>query len=216
MILVPYYGLGALMDPTRGDLVAGLGDVTGEWQLARIRGRLRSTAIGRRFLADRPLISEASLRLDELRRLPDGTLGREYARYMTDHAFSADDRAAVKFILCPETAYVMARYRQVHDFWHVLCDLPPTVLGEVALKWFEWKLTGLPVAGFSSLLGPLKLTPPEARALLTVYLPWSRQARCSCEELLAFRYEDNLHRTVDDLRTHLGIEKAPSINELKP
>ena len=37
-----------------------------------------------------------------------------------------------------DVAYVIARYRQVHDFWHVLCDLPPTVLGEIALKWFEW------------------------------------------------------------------------------
>ena len=211
MFLVPYYGLGALLDPTRGDLVAGLGDVTGERQLARIRGRLRSTAGGRKLLAEKPLISEASLRFDALRNLPDGTLGREYARYMTDHAFSADDRSPVKFIACPETAYVMARYRQVHDFWHVLCNLPPTVLGEVALKWYEWKLPGLPVAGFSSVLGPLKLSPPEARTLLTVYLPWVRQAQVSCEDLLAFRYEDNLHRTVDDLRVQLGIVQAPSI-----
>ena len=45
----------------------------------------------------------------------------------------------------------MCRYRQVHDFWHVLCDLPPTVLGEVALKWFELKATGLPVCLFSGL-----------------------------------------------------------------
>ena len=79
------------------------------------------------------------------------------------------------------------------------------------MKWYEWKLTGLPVAGFSSLLGPLKLSPPEARTLLTVYLPWVRQAQVSCEDLLAFRYEDNLHRTVDDLRDQLGIVQAPSI-----
>jgi hypothetical protein len=36
--LIPYFGLGALSDPRRGDLVAGLGDATGEEQLERIKG----------------------------------------------------------------------------------------------------------------------------------------------------------------------------------
>ena len=31
-------------------------------------------------------------------------------------------------------AYVMQRYREVHDFWHVICALPTSVAGEVALK----------------------------------------------------------------------------------
>jgi len=46
----------------------------------------------------------------------------------------------------------------VHDFWHVLCGLPPTVLGELALKWVEMVQTGLPVAAFSGLFGPLALS----------------------------------------------------------
>jgi ubiquinone biosynthesis protein COQ4 len=48
-------------------------------------------------------------------------------------------------------------HEQVHDFWHVLCGLPPTVLGELALKWVEMVQTGLPVAAFSGLFGPLAL-----------------------------------------------------------
>jgi len=39
----------------------------------------------------------------------------------------------------------MTRYREVHDFWHVLCELPPTVLGEITLKWLEAVQTGLPM-----------------------------------------------------------------------
>ena len=48
-----------------------------------------------------------------------------------------------------ELAWIMTRYRQVHDMWHVLCGLPPTVLGEVALKWLELVQTRLPVAALS-------------------------------------------------------------------
>ncbi len=52
---------------------------------------------------------------------------------------------------------IYCRYRQVHDFWHVLVDLPPSVVGEIALKYYEWKVTGLPIAGLSTLLGPLTI-----------------------------------------------------------
>ena len=33
--LLTYFGLGSLIDPTRGDLIAGLGDITGECQNQR-------------------------------------------------------------------------------------------------------------------------------------------------------------------------------------
>ena len=209
MFLVPYYGLGAIINPERGDLVAGLGDVTGERQLRSLRLRLEKTAAGRKLLKDKPLITEASLNFSSLQDLPANSLGNLYGKYMTTHSFCADERAVVKFISCPETAYVMARYRQIHDFWHVLCDLPPTLLGEIALKWYEWKLTGLPVCGFSSVLGPLKLTSVEMRLLWRVYIPWVQRSRSCCEDLLSFRYEENLHRPVEEIRKELRIEQAP-------
>ena len=51
-------------------------------------------------------------------------------------------RPAVRFVDDLELAYVMARYRQVHDFWHVLSGLETDVFGEIALKWFEFMQTG--------------------------------------------------------------------------
>ena len=81
-----------------------------------------------------------------------------------------DERPNVRFVCDPDVAYVLLRYRQVHDFWHVLCDLPPTVLGELALKWFEWRQTGLPSCGLSTLSGPLRLNPSEIYLMNTVYI----------------------------------------------
>lgn len=211
LFAVPYYGLRAIADPERGDLVAGLGDVTGGRQLDRIRLRLLATKSGRQLLDEKPLITNDSIRFSSLHELPDGSLGKSYAEYMNAHSFDANERAIVKNITCPDTAYVMARHRQIHDFWHVLSGLPPTILGEIALKWFEWKLTGLPVSGFSSLLGPLKLPSNDVQLLLRIYIPWVRRSTCTCEDLLSFRYEKNLHRSVDEIRRELGFEKAPPL-----
>src|SRR3546814_13378512 len=51
----------------------------------------------------------------------------------------------------------MLRYRQVHDFWHVLSGLPPTVMVEIALKWLELGQTRLPMTMLSSVFGQLRL-----------------------------------------------------------
>jgi ubiquinone biosynthesis protein COQ4 len=211
LFLAPYFGLGAILDPTRGELVAGLGDATGELQVRHIKNRLMMTPQGRKLLREKPLVTEAGLDFNSLKDLPKGSLGREYFDYMSSHGFHADERSVVRYMTCPDTAYVMARYRQVHDFWHVLSGLPPTVLAEVALKWYELKLTGLPVCALSGLLGPLRLSFSEQRTLATVYLPWVARARSRCEELLIFRYEDNLDMPLDEVRRTLRFEKAPEI-----
>lgn len=66
------------------------------------------------------------------------------------------------------------RYREVHDLWHVLSGLPPTVEGELALKWFELVQTGLPMCALGAVVGPLALPrreppppPPPAAAVPT-------------------------------------------------
>ena len=204
--LLTYFGIGSLVDPTRGDLVAGLGDVTSERQLKKIHTILNRTQSGRQLLIDKPLISEKSLDVNKLRELPNNTLGKLYINFMDEHGFSADERSKVRYINDPDIAYVMARYRQVHDFWHVLSGLPPTVLGEVALKWFEFKVTGLPICIMSGLLGPIKLTNNEKYKLATIYIPWAFRNQSRFEHLLAYRYEDNLDKNINEIRDELKIE----------
>jgi ubiquinone biosynthesis protein COQ4 len=56
---------------------------------------------------------------------------------MSEHGYRASERPEVKFVDDEELAYVMTRYRQVHDFFHVLSELPTTVTGELGVKWLE-------------------------------------------------------------------------------
>ena len=69
--------------------------------------------------------------------MPEGTFGQAYAKFMGDRNFSAGDRPPVRFIDDVELAYVAARAREVHDFWHVLFGCHTNVFGELALKAVE-------------------------------------------------------------------------------
>ena len=141
----------------------------------------------------------------------ENTLGRAYQQYMIKHGFNADERPHVRFQDNVDIAYVLVRYRQVHDFWHVLCELPPTEMGEIVLKWFEWRETGLSSCGLSAILGPLRLSTKEKRDLLTIYIPWAIRSATNSVELMSYSYEDNLHVDIDIVRKQLNIERAPKI-----
>lgn len=82
--------------------------------------------------------------------LPEGTFGHAYAKFMGDRKFLAGDRPPVRFIDDVDLAYVAARAREVHDFWHVLFGCHTNVFGELALKAVELVQVCLPV-GTSSL-----------------------------------------------------------------
>lgn len=207
---VPYFSVGAMLDPTRGDLVAGLGDVTAEEALRRLHKKMTASSSGQNLLKHKPLISSDLVSERNISTFREESLGAQYYHYMKEFHFSADERTPVRFLSDPDLAYVLTRYRQVHDFWHVLCDLPPTVVGEIALKWFEYRVTGLPVCLLSAVGGPLRLQPTELVILGSKYVPWALSSGAKCHDLLSFPYEDNLHRSVSDLRKELNIEPAPS------
>jgi ubiquinone biosynthesis protein COQ4 len=67
-----------------------------------------------------------------------GTFGGAYSDFMNRRGFHADERPPVRFVDDAEIAYVATRYRQVHDFWHVLFDCHTSLLGETALKALEF------------------------------------------------------------------------------
>jgi len=170
-----------------------------------------SDKTGRRILRERPILNSTTLNLHKLKTYPASSFGRRFVDFMEANRISIDTREPVRYIRDPEIAYVMTRYRQVHDFWHVLVDLPPSVLGEIALKWFEWKTTGLPVCALSSLVGPLRLSSGDKKLLISVYIPWTLQSTVDCGELLSFRYEDSMHLPLTDIRQSLRITPAPTL-----
>ena len=125
--------------------------------------------------------------------------------------FTPDARDVVHFVDDPELRYVMQRYREVHDFLHALTGLPPTVLGELALKWFEMVQTELPSTTLAAFAGPLRLPPRDMVTLATVYVPWASRAAAESEWMMVVPFEKYLTRDVEDVRRVLRLTPAPTL-----
>lgn len=207
----------AFSDPTRADAVAALGEVTGHVALTGIYDRMMSDATGQRILRDRPIVSKATLAIDDFIQQANNeksplTFGKAYGVFLKGHGFDPDERDDVKYISDPELAYIMLRYRQCHDYWHVLTGLPPTVLGELGLKWLELLQTGLPVAALSATVGSLRLSPEERDVLTNHYLPWAVRMSQQSAYLMNVYYEEEFDTELDELRERLRIEPAPVVD----
>ncbi|KAK5879051.1 hypothetical protein CesoFtcFv8_024396 [Champsocephalus esox] len=204
-------GVAALQNPYRHDMVAVLGETTGHLALINLREKMRNDPEGYTILTERPRIRLSTLNLSEMSSLPDGSFGREYCRFLEDNHVTPDSRADVKYVDNEELAYVMQRYREVHDLLHTLLGMPTNMLGEVAVKWFEAAQTGLPMCTLGAVLGPLRLNPSRLQQLFTSLGPWAlhngRRARC----VLSIFYERRWEQNIEDLRQELNIEPPPVI-----
>ncbi|CAJ1070315.1 ubiquinone biosynthesis protein COQ4 homolog%2C mitochondrial isoform X2 [Xyrichtys novacula] len=202
-------GVAALQNPYRHDMVAVLGETTGHFALINLRDRMRNDPEGYAILTERPRIRLSTLDLNNMATLPDGSFGREYLRFLEDNHVTPDSRADVKFVDNEELAYVMQRYREVHDLLHTLLGMPTNMLGEVAVKWFEAAQTGLPMCTLGAVLGPLRLNARRLQSLFTSLGPWAlkngQQSRC----VLSIFYERRWEQSVEDLRQELNIEPPP-------
>ena len=119
----------------------------------------------------------------------------------------------MKYIDNNELAYVMLRYRQIHDFWHVLTGLGVSVEEEIALKWLEFTQTGLPMTMLSAFVGPLRLS-QEERTRLNNWIPWAIQCGGTSQFMLNIYYEELLQRNLNDVRQSLGFSKPHPFHTL--
>eukprot|EP00898_Chlorokybus_atmophyticus_P001995 jgi/Chlat1/2797/Chrsp187S00198 len=184
---------GALLNPARADLVAAVGETTGGLALARMRDRMRRDPVGQTLLSDRPRISDESLHAAGIFSMPADTFGGAYAGFMGRRGFHADDRPMVRYVDDEELAYVAARAREVHDFWHTLFG------------------TGLPMCALAVAGAPMRLHAEKRRALREVYYPWALKAGTTCADLICLRYEDHFAENLDELRKRWRIIPAPRL-----
>lgn len=227
--------LTALNDPTRADAVAAVGEVTGSYALSKILVAMEKDEVGRRILSEKPVVDEriaerafelleqhsANLKKDQSKdqqhqQQSNMTFGAAYATFLRTHNFHPNERSKIRFLSNPHLSYVMTRYRQNHDYWHVLTGLPPTVLGELALKWLELIQTGLPLAALSAATGvnSSMLSEQEREVLWEVYFPWAIRVGRDMREggLMCTYYEEELETDLGVLRERMGIEVAPRVD----
>eukprot|EP00979_Chaetoceros_neogracilis_P011156 scaffold2708_cov190-Chaetoceros_neogracile.AAC.2 len=205
--LAVYSATNAFINPEKHDMVATLSEVTGTIALQNMYNDMMADPTGQRILTDRPVVDTGSINIEELEKLPTNTFGYGYAMFLKKNGFNPDERAEVKYIADEELAYVMNRYRQSHDFYHVVTDLSPSMPGELALKYAELFQTGLPVCALSATVGSLKLEADERKIWKDKYLPWAIRVGKGKKWLNVY-WEEEFETDLSTLRDKIGVVAA--------
>ncbi|KIG12170.1 hypothetical protein DB30_01853 [Enhygromyxa salina] len=145
--------------------------------------------------------------LDALAQLPDGTLGREYLRFLQSnklHPIVLTGNCDPEMVA--RNAFTV-RYAIIHDMVHVLTGFDASWPGEVGVWAFVggqnysagFRLTAIVALLFAPLRCPLRL----GAAWRSFRRGWGIGKRAKL--LLAVRLEDEFARPLDELRAELGL-----------
>lgn len=85
LLLAAGSSIAALFDPRRHDMIACLGETTGEDALRRTLKVMQSTSEGSDILMQKPRINTKTMNLDELKNLPIDTFGHQYFKFLDDN-----------------------------------------------------------------------------------------------------------------------------------
>ena len=124
---------------------------------------------------------------------------------------SPDSRTPVRFVDDSDLAYVMTRYREVHDLLHALLDMPTDMVGEVIVKWVEALQFGIPMCAGGAMLGPLRFKTASQIKRYSAYRPWAIKEGTKSKFILNVYYEQRWEQDIEDLRREMRIDPVPSI-----
>ena len=189
------------VDPSRLEQVFVIGESLNAHRIPEMLERLQADPETRRLLEERPRIDSAHVDFAALGRLPEGTLGREYVRFLNDNGITPDV-FKMPDIGDERMAYVMMRIRQTHDLWHVLTGYTPDVTGEVLLQAFTFAQLRAPSALAIAAMGTLRFGWRKPRFFTRLRAAF--RGGKATKKLAAFRWEDHWAEPVSKLREDLG------------
>nr|XP_039251266.1 ubiquinone biosynthesis protein COQ4 homolog, mitochondrial-like [Styela clava] len=195
----------SLSNPYRHDMVAVCGEVTGTNALQYMLSRMQKDPVGREILETRPRINSTTVDMNHLRTLKDDTFGKQYVEFLDRFKITPDSRRPVKFVDDENLAYVMQRYREVHDFNHLLLNQPTNILGEIVVKWFEALQTRLPMCYLAALAGPVRLSQKQKKLLVQKRLPWIAETASSAKFFMNIYFENKFEDKIHDVREEMNI-----------
>ena len=144
--------------------------------------------------------------LEELAKLPEGTLGHEYAQHMKKNNIHPL-KISTDLIEVAKANPFALRFTVTHDIFHILLGFDTTYAGEVGVLGF---MIGQGYSKFLNAYEPLvrhlyplifRSQAKQIRANLERGKAIGEQAQC----LLAYPFELNWSRPIDDIRTELGL-----------
>lgn len=196
-----------LADSNRTADIHTVEEVTGRSIYRRLVDQYLATEEGRELFAERPELRKDLVDYDGLRRLPPGTLGREYANHLDNNHITADLQALpTTHVEDPDVSYLMRRFRQTHDVWHPLTGLSTLPHHEVIIHAFSYGQLRLPVSALVIVFGSLKHVVLEGRwAVLKQGLYEAYAHGRDAAPLLPVYWEKMWGDPIEEVRARYGI-----------
>lgn len=193
-------------DPRRLDVVFSLRDSLDQMEQVRpIVEKLRRFPGPAAALRERQRLG----RIDRARlaALPEGTLGRTYADWMT--AMNLDPASIPALPARDELEYLPAHLYETHDIWHVVTGFGPDIAGELGLQAFYLaQVEGpLPLAILSAgMLNSIGNTDDVERRMDEIVRGWQlgRKAR----PLFGVRWDEMWSRPLAEIRREFGVDAS--------
>ena len=174
--------------------------------------RFKGTEFGEKVLRNRLQLRDSLKKRNLLAELPDGSLGREYQKFVQEENLSADglekanERSLQAEITDPELKLFAARQRDMHDLWHVVTGYGRDELGEACLLAFTYAQNKNRGVGFIAFVGCFKLFANyRFNALKAIFQGYriGRKAAWLPEQ----DWESLLVNQLNNVRDHLNISK---------
>jgi ubiquinone biosynthesis protein COQ4 len=125
---------------------------------------------------------------------------------MSQNEFKAEERPLTQGLKTYEDAYVKQRYKEIHDYLHVLLDQTDvSILNELRVKVFELSNLGLPSAFFASTVGTL-LIPKEQKLELLKDFPRLIKLGLQSPNMLSIYFEEHFDKDIKSFRKQLKIQ----------
>lgn len=216
LLLFLISGIKSYFHPEDGTNIVQLGEASAfPIFLENLKKTMLADETGRRILREQPNIHSETIHMDDLAKMPKNTMGYTFYKWLKKEGVSPDTRAPVTYIDDPIHAYIFKRYRQCHDFYHSINDLPIIIEGEIAVKALEAANMGVPMAALGALLAPFRLKSAQRDRLFDIYLPWAVRTGLSCKPLINVYWEELLDKDVNELRQELNISPPPDLRAIR-
>lgn len=199
-------GYRLVKDPNRLDEVIGIADDLGNDQaFDAILVHIRASDGGRAALRDKPRVR---VDLARLRAMPDGSFGREAARFLDERGLDPEDLPHRPSNT--DTEWLRAHLFETHDLWHVATGFNTDVPGEAGLQAFY-------LAQFPGRLPAVLLSIVFANTFLYAFdqtearmdaITHGWQLGKRARQLLGVRWDELWSVPLAEVRTRLGIPAA--------
>lgn len=152
-----------------------------------------------------------------LRELANGTLGREYARFLDCEGISAEGLVDASeehlddeegFFLDERARCLSNRLRDTHDLWHVVTGYQRDLFGEHALLAFSYAQTRNPGIAFIVVMAAIRRWREGEKDVIPLAWEGFRRGRRAAF-FVAADWEGMLELPLDEVRRILKVEEPP-------